>query len=701
MGTGKPAALSDAVRQQLADAPLTFVANRGQMDEQVAYYVPGAKTTIYFSHEGVTFTQIARPATTDAGGQATGTQDQRWSIKMDFLHANPHAQVIAGAPLSTRISYFQGGASQSMTDLPTYGGITYKDLWPGIDAVFSGTGKQLKYTFLAQPGADPNQIQLAYRGATSVQLTSGGELSIKTPVGGFADAAPYVYQLSADGVSRQQIRASYALTTAQTGIDELADVGFSLGAYDTSMPLVVDPAVLSYAGYIGGAGALSDVGNGIAVDSMGSAYVTGETDSDQLSFPVLIGPDLTFNGNSDVFVAKINPSGTGFRYLGYIGGANRDYGTAIAVDAAGNAFITGGTGSDQSTFPVKLGPDLTYNGGGDAFVAEVNAAGNSLVYCGYLGGYLGEVGFGIAVDSSDSVYVTGETGGASFPISVGPDLSFNGGTYDAFITKIRPTDAGIAYSGFIGGSDFDEGYAVAVDGNGQAYVTGYTASSQASFPVKVGPDLTYNGTSDAFVTEVNTSGNGLVYSGYIGGSDFEVGLGIKVDASGAAYVAGQTDSDQASFPVKVGPDLTFNGTADAFISKVQPLGQGLVYAGYFGGQGIDGATGVGIDSTGSAYIVGNTDSQFAMANGPDSTFNGVIDVYVARVSASGTSFVYSGYIGGADDDRGYGIAVDSAGNAYVTGQTLSTQASFPVLIGPDTTYNGGSQDAFIAKVHYS
>jgi uncharacterized protein (TIGR03437 family) len=380
------------------------------------------------------------------------------------------------------------------------------------------------------------------------------------------------------------------------------------------------------------------------VDSAGAVYVTGGASSTQASFPVVGGPDLTYNGGSvDAFVAKINAAGTALVYCGYIGGGGVDLGHGIAVDGAGVVYVTGETTSSQSSFPATVGPDLTYNGGavvGDAFVAKINASGNALVYCGYLGGGGEERGQRIAVDSGDNAYVTGFTNSteASFPVAVGPDLTFNGNTGDAFVAKINAAGTALVYCGYIGGNGVDDGGDIAVDSAGAAYVVGTTGSTEASFPVAGGPDLSYNGEiRDAFIAKVNASGAALAYCGYIGGSGFDRGVGIAVDGMGQAYATGETNSAETSFPVGGGPDLTHNS-------------------------------------------------------------EGFIDAFVAKVNAAGTGLVYCGYIGGGNGDSGLDIAADSAGNAYVIGVTFSTEASFPVSGGPDLSYNGGDLDVFIAKI---
>jgi hypothetical protein len=240
-----------------------------------------------------------------------------------------------------------------------------------------------------------------------------------------------------------------------------------------------------------------------------------------------------------------------------------------------------------------------------------------------------------------------------------------------------------------------------VDVAGNAYVTGETYSTQATFPVTVGPGLAYNGNADAYVAKVKADGTGFVYVGYIGGSNDDFGTSIAVDASGYAYVVGDTYSNQATFPVLVGPDLTHNGDTDVFVAKVKADGAGLVYAGYIGGSDWEEGWGIAVDTAGNVYIGGSTESTegtFPVAVGPDLTYNGDGDTFVAKVKPNGTSLIYCGYIGGSGWEEAWDIAIDTAGNAYLVGSTNSTADTFPVTIGPDLTPNWGPYDAFVAKV---
>jgi hypothetical protein len=695
---------SPAVRADLdfSRMPLCFIANQGQIDGKVAYYVEGKDKTLYFTPEGMTVVLNA--------------DSERWVVKLDFIGANPGARPVGEAKAEAVISYFKGKPQEWHGGLPTYSRISYKDLWPGIDLVYYGTVNRLKSEFIIHPGAEPSHIQLAYRGAERVEPTKEGRLEVTTPAGGFTDDIPVAYQ-EAEG-ERVVVPVTYALNEAGDHINaerlsragdsidkpELRPYfyGFDLGDYDRSRQLVLDPAMLVYCGYIGGNG--SDLGFGIAVDGSGSAYVTGESTSSDSTFPVAVGPDLSHNGSLDAFVAKVNASGTGLVYCGYIGGSGSDAGMKIAVDAGGNAYIAGHTYSTEATFPVLGGPDVTHNGDGDVFVAKVNASGTALVYCGYIGGSSEEYGTDIAVDGSGAAYVTGYTwslGAATFPVSVGPDLT-HGGSYDAFVAKVNPSGAALVYCGYIGGYSSDYGQGIAVDGAGCAYVTGRTYSTEATFPHLGVLDSTHNGAIDAFVAKVNPSGTGLVYSGYIGGASDDNGTGIAVDGSGNAYIVGNTYSSEATFPVRGGPDLTHNGGSDIFVAKVNSSGSALSYCGYIGGSLDDQGADIALDAGQNALLTGVTSSNeatFPVTVGPDLTYNGgSSDVFVAKVNSSGTALVYCGYIGGDSDDLGEGIAADSIGNAYLTGYTYSTDTTFPVVVGPGLT-KSASDDVFVAKVY--
>jgi hypothetical protein len=399
-------------------------------------------------------------------------------------------------------------------------------------------------------------------------------------------------------------------------------------------------------------------------------------------------------------------------YASYFGGGGADRGLGVAVDPQGNAYVTGLVS--------------TLYGGDDVYVAKFNPGGTALIYLLTFGGAGFDAGFDIAVDLAGNAYVTGGTSSPNFPTVGGPDLSYNGGGTDAFVAKVDPSGSQLLYSGFIGGSGSDFGEGIQVDSTGAAFITGATDSTEITFPVATGPDLTQNGGFDVFVAGLKAAPDSpivednFLYSGFIGGSADDIGISgrnatsghVAIDTSGAAYISGMTKSSEATFPdgdgfgAVPGPDRTQNGKYDAFVAKVSPDGARLVYAGYIGGRGDDFGFGMAVDRGGSAYLTGNTTSSeatFPVKVGPDVTYNQGIDTFVAKVNPAGTALEYAGYVGGKSLDQGLGVAIDGSGRLYVAGHTLSDENSFPVAVGPDLTFNGSRNkgDAFVVRVNSS
>ncbi len=626
-----PTVLAQVPQLSPSQLPLYFIENRGQLDHQVAYYVQGKGASIYFAPTGATF--VLRPGV--SSGEMTA-QLQRVALhaaprtspldeappdllKLDFVGANPQVRPQGRDRTAAVISYFRGTQDQWQTGVPTYSNVVYPDLWPGIDLVYSGDNRRLKYTFVVKPGADPRQILLAYHGATDLHRAHDGSLIVRTPGGGFSEEKPYVYQ----EINGQQVPVTAAYVTEYLAAEKSHRYRFQLGAHNPEYSLIVDPATLIYAGYIGGSGA--EFGNGIAVDTNGNAYITGSTTTTSTSypFPTKLGPDVSFNGALDAFVAKVRADGTGLIYAGYIGGSARDTANGIAVDRAGSAYVVGLTESPQATFPRLVGPDLSYNGGAlDVFVAKVRPDGLGLLYSGYVGGRTDEAAFRIAVDATGNAYIMGLTDslqttfpdGDGFGTLPGPDRTYNGGTSDAFVAKVKANGSGLAYATYIGGSGNEIGAGIAVDGAGNAYAVGTTSSTQATFPdgdgfgTLPGVDKVYNGgINDAFVAKIHAAGTVFSYASFIGGNLADVATGVAVDKTGNAYVVGFTQSLAATFPVRIGPRLAYRGgTSDGFITKVNATGAALVYSGYIGRTGADACVDVAVDSAGGAYVVGET-----------------------------------------------------------------------------------------------
>jgi len=404
------------------------VKNEGQADPRVAYYVQGSATSVYLTRDALVLTLSKRAERERLCSAKPGVPREtgRWTVRLSFEGANPHARVTGQDRTTAAVSYFTGDRSQWKTGLATYASVVYEELWPGIDLVYGGSDGRLKYTFLVKPGADPARIRLRYEGATAVS-PSGARLRVETPLGGFEEEAPYAYQ--GDGDARAEVAASFEPEEgAPAGSYRF---GFRVGAYDRTKLLVLDPVVLTYCGFIGGSGL--DDAYGLAVDGSGNAYVVGRTQSAAATFPETVGPDLSHNGGTDdAFVAKVNAAGTALVYCGYIGGANFDIAYEVAVDGSGAAYVAGTTTSPQTSFPVLVGPDTTLNNGAgtpDAFVAKVDPGGASLVYCGYIGGADEDEAYALAIDGAGSAYVTGRTNSASgFPASGPGDLTWTAAT---------------------------------------------------------------------------------------------------------------------------------------------------------------------------------------------------------------------------------------------------------------------------------
>ena len=434
-----------------------------------------------------------------------------------------------------------------------------------------------------------------------------------------------------------------------TGTTESADFPTTPGAFDLTYN-GVEPfywadvfvaklnstgSALVYSSFLGGTDA--DRASGIAVDGSGNAYLTGDTWSE--NFPVTPGAlDITYSGayfGRDIFVAKLDVTGSALCYATFLGEDGDEQGNGIAVDGSGNAYVTGYTGAEA--FPATSGAfDVAYNGGNDVFVAKLNATGSSLDYATFLGGSGDERGDGIAVDGSGNVYVTGSTESDGFPTSAGAFGVTHNGDYDAFVAKLNMTGSSLVYSTLLGGGSRDAGLDIAVDGSGNAYVTGSTESD--GFPTTAGAlDITHNGDDDAFVVKLNSTGSVLIYSTFLGGGAEDVGSGIAADGSGHAYLTGHTQS--TDFPSLAGAfDPTFNGSYDAYVVKLDPMGSDLSYATFLGGGGYDRGSGIVLDGSASAYVSGDTwSAEFPTTAGAfDPTSNGQMNAFVAKLSLTDT-----------------------------------------------------------------
>lgn len=653
---------------QLNKLPLAFEKNQGQTGAQVKFLARTQGYTLFLTSVEAVLAMHHASAKSSV-------------LRMKLLGANPAPNVSGVDEMPGKSNYFIGNdATKWHANVPMFAKVEYKSVYSGVDLVYYGNKRQLEYDFVVAPGADPRRIQLGIRGARKISRGEDGDLVLAMDDAGgeIRWHKPVAYQ-EKDG-ARQEIGAHYVVK----GKDQVA---FEVADYDPRRPLFIDPLV--YSTYLGGSG--SDGGSGIAVDSAGNVYVTGETQS--TNFPTVNPVQPAYaGGGGDVFVAKLNTAGSALVYSTYLGGSGFDYGSGIAVDSSGNAYITGGTAS--TNFPT-MNPLQPANAGGqgDSFVAKLNPAGSALVYSTYLGGSGLDQGNGIAVDNLGNAYVTGYTNSINFPTMNPLQPLYAGGTYDAFVAKLNPAGTAFVYSTYLGGSGTDSAVGIAADGSGNAYVTGGTSST--NFPT-MNPFQPANagGSSDAFVAKLNPTGSALVYSTYLGGSGDDHGSGIAVDSTGNAYLEGATAS--TNFPT-VNPLQPANGGGyDILVAKLNPTGSALVYSTYLGGNADDYGYGIALDSSGNAYVTGETQSiHFPTVNALQPLYGGETDAFVAKLDPSGSALVYSTYLGGEDEDYGTGIAVDDSGNAYVMGGTESPD--FPTMNPLQPAY-GGNGDAFVAKI---
>lgn len=554
--------------------------------------------------------------------------------------AKPQAEGVAA--LSAKHNYLRGDDPRHwQRAIPTYEKVRYRNLYPGIDLIYYGRQRHLEYDLVVAPGADPAAIRLRVAGMDGLRVDDGGALRLQVADRTLTLSKPVIYQETAGG--RQAVKGGYV---------RLADnqVGLQLASYDRSKPLIIDP-VLNYSTFLGGSG--FDQGKGVAVDGAGNIYVVGQAASGD--FPVMGAlQNSNAGGGSDVFVAKFNPAGT-MLFATYLGGSGDDRGFAVAVDDTA-LYIVGDTTS--ADFPTQNADQPAAAGDIDAFVAKMTKDGSSLMYSTYLGGSRSEEGLGIAVDASGNAYVAGATLSFNFPTTTGN--AFNLGSSgdncddpshpgtaipcsDAYVAKYSPS--GVKhYARFVGGYFEDAATAIAVNSAAEAYITGITNSTDLPVGSNGFQQKHAGGVGDAFILRLDATG-GVDYGTYLGGEGWDQGQAIAVDGSGNVYVAGATNSGSnvttTTLPItRAAQQLYGGGIYDAFVAKVNP---------------------------------GNPAS---------------------------SQLQYLTYLGGADKDYAFGIAADGSGNAYVVGETMST--NFPVDTALQSTWFGAGKqrwgDGFITKI---
>ncbi len=704
--------------------PTRFERNIGQADAETKYLVRSQGYTLLLGERGLRI-------------QATGRSS---TPAIQFVDASAHPSLDAIEPIATRVNDYTGPRTSWVTGAPCWSRVHYRNLYPGVDLIFYAQGSRVEYDVEVEPGGDPARMAFALDSSLKPNIDASGDLLIHMSSGSLTWHKPLAYQLIAN--RRKPVDASFALSGNR--------VSFRISSFDRRYPLVIDPT-LAFSTYFGGSGL--DGARGIAVDSSGNVLIAGGTMSGNLPGLNVTSQQVDYMGNGDAFIAKMNGAGTALAWVTYFGGANNDSATSIALDSAGNAYVTGFTNSTD--FPVFPSTGAVVQGGygggggsfrffavGDAFVAKFASTGK-LVWSTYLGGSQDDAGTAIALDSSGNVLVAGMTVSTNFPgVSSGLQPAFGGlggqptipesgyvsfDTGDAFVAKIDPTGASLLAATYLGGSLDDFALALTIDSGGNVWVGGGTIST--NFP-RVNPiQNTYGGgtnfnaapifsTGDGFISELSSDLKTLKYSTYFGGSQDDAVSGIAVDSSGAIYITGGTESP--NFP---GASNSYHGPStstpqntpyvigDTFLAKLQPGGAQIAFSFYLGGSAQDGATALTLDAQGNLTVAGATNSTnfcTPSADAISSQLNGgaaeptpgyeqpnVGDGFIARFSNSG-SMTYCSFIGGSGYDAVGGLALDSSGNVYATGATYS--ANFPATSGVVQAANAGPADAFVLKL---
>ena len=612
--------------------PLYFIENKGQLDSKVRFYVKTSGQTIYFTDEKIVFDLLRAKEGTGKGRELAKKGHQNREIKKERLVFN------------LEFENAQKGVMIEGLDRQE-AGINY----------FVGNDRRKWKTGIS-----------TYKGILYKGIYKGVDLKV------FGNGKDLEYEFIVNpGGNPNDILLTYNGIKAlvKNGEGELL-IGTAFGELKETKPYIYQEIEGKRA-----------VHGGFEIRCPAGQIQTGKFSygfriaSYNPSYSIVIDPTLS--------------------YSTYLGGSGSDGGYGIAVDSAGNAYVTGSTRS--SDFPAQNPYQGTFAGGDeDAFIAKLSASGNALVYSTYLGGSGSDKGQGIGVDGSGNAYVTGKTDSSDFPAQNPYQGTFAGGDDDVFIAKLSASGNALVYSTYLGGSGSDYASRIAVDGSGNAFVTGKTDSKD--FPTQNPYQGIYaGGREDAFIAKLSASGNALVYSTYLGGSDWDYGSGIAVDGSGNAYVAGWTIS--SDFPTQNPFQGNLCGSSDAFITKLSSSGTALVYSTYLGGSMQDDGNEIAVDSSGNAYVMGITySSDFPTQNPFQGAMAGKVDVFITKLSASGNALAYSTYLGGSERDEGAGIALNGAGNVYVTGRTYSKD--FPT----QNPYQGnlfGNTDAFITKLSAS
>ena len=639
--------------KSLENAPLSFEPNHGQWSANVVYGAHARGFSAFFKGSEVTY-------------QIEGVRG-RANVKMRWLGSDPTADISAVEQLPGIVNYFVGkDESRWISGLATYRTLRVNALYPGIDLIYYGSGKHLEYDLELAPGADPGRIKLALEGGKS-SVDADGNLVLHTAAGRFVQHQPVAYQI-VDG-KRSAVSARYKV--GRDGVVQLV-----MGHYDRRLRLTIDPTIAWSATL--GAGQ-SGAGNayGLALDSTGNVIVVGGTAA--TDFPTVNASDSTLN-KSDVFITKFSPDGATKLFSTFYGGSGFESASAVTVDGSDNIIIAGSSTSADLTTKGAFQPAI--RGSGNAFVAKFSPTG-TLLYGTFLGGFLGESITAVAVNSAGNIFVAGKTYSSGFPVVNAYQTTLKGRT-NGFLTKFSVDGSMLVFSTFLGGSGSDQINSLALGPDGSIYVAGSTSS--ADFPTlnAFQSTITAGSSSSAFVSRFAPSGASLIYSTFVSATSFSQALGLDVDAAGSAYITGVA---LAGFPTKNAQQPNFAGGSDAFLTKLNPAGTGLVFSTYLGGSvgAAEQGNAVKVAASGNITVVGKTEScDFPTVAAVFPGCRGRDDGFVTQFDSSG-KIIFSTFIGGDSTDEITSLALDGAGNIYVAGSTVSSDFPSASWKYPDGT----------------
>jgi len=645
-------------------SPAYFEPNQGQADGSAAFVARGPGYTALLQQSGATAYYFS-----------SGTQDAPETIRMELRGAKATVEAVGEQQLSSVTHYYFGHELQKWRPgIPHYRVVRARQVYPGIDMLWQSEETGLEYEFVVDAGANPRLIRLRFSGTRHIRIDQAGNLVAEAGGGRFCHRRP---------VAWQEISGRRVPVDARFRV-ESGTAGFRLGRYDRRQKLWIDP-VLTYASYLGGAG--YDAGYAIAVDGSGQMYIAGTTASASFS-----SQNSGLRASRDAFVTKFGANGA-IVYTTILASSADDSGQAIAVDSAGNVYVAGTT--EGSDFPATTGAWQSVSGGGeDGFAAKLDSYGN-LVYASYIGGAGNDAATGIATDRTGNAYISGYTSSAGFPTTPGaPQVNYRGGPYDAFLVKLNAAGSAAVFATLLGGSGNDQAQAVALDPAGNACIAGYTDSHDLAVQAPVQASL--GGEGDAMIACLNAAGTAWMSVSYLGGSGVDQAYALAIDGAGNLYVAGTTFSeDFPTTPSAFQPSPA--GGYDAFVVKLGPCGSSLVYATLLGGSGSDAATALAPGSTGDVWLGGYTASfDFPVVGSWQSSNHGSFDGFIAHLSANGSILLAASYLGGAQQDQIWGIALSSTGMVLATGSTGS--ADFPVTPGAAEPGAAGGFDAFLAQI---